>query len=107
MSSGYENKILDYLRNYRHVARKVKEIVSSIDPEARVFVFGSVVKGEYTASSDIDILIVSEKQDLKYDIMVRVYKEVEAPVELHVVSPEQFSSWYLRFIEENEMQEVG
>lgn len=107
MSSGYENEILNYLKNYRHVARRVKEIVSSMDPEARVFVFGSVVKGEYTASSDIDILIVSKKRDLKYEIMVKVYKEVEAPVELHVVSPEQFNSWYSRFIEESEMQEVA
>ena len=36
---------LDYLRNYRSVAGKVKEIVVLIDPNAKVYVFGSVTRG--------------------------------------------------------------
>ncbi len=44
MSNQYKSN-LDYLRNYRSVARKVKEIVVRIDPNARVYVFGSVVRG--------------------------------------------------------------
>jgi len=34
------------------------------------------------ASSDIDLLVVARNVKLKYDIMVAVYREVEAPVEL-------------------------
>ena len=75
MSNQYRSN-LDYLRNYRSVAGKVKEIVVRIDPNAKVYVFGSVVRGRYTAFSDIDILVVTEKISLKYDMMVAVYKEL-------------------------------
>jgi len=38
--------------------------------------------------------------------MVAVYKEVEAPVELHVTTPDVFERWYKRFIKPGEMKEV-
>ena len=76
------------------------------DPEAEVYVFGSVVRGEYTGASDIDIMVVTERLDIKYDIMVEVYREVEAPVELHVVSRRQLERWYKRFIPPDEMEKV-
>ncbi len=53
MSRSYEDTLLEYLQNYMKIARKVKEIVKKVDPNARVYVFGSVVKGKYTAASDI------------------------------------------------------
>jgi len=56
----YEDRIMEYLKNYMHIALKVKEIIKRIDPDAKICVFGSVVKGNYTASSDIDILIVTK-----------------------------------------------
>ena len=55
MSRSYEDTLLEYLQNYMKIARKVKEIVKKVDPNARVYVFGSVVKGKYTAASDIYI----------------------------------------------------
>lgn len=97
---------LYYLRNYLEIAKRVKDVVHSIDPNARVYVFGSVVRGDYTASSDIDLLVVTLNTKLKYDIMVAVYKEVEAPVELHVTTPDVFERWYKRFIKPGEMKEV-
>jgi len=95
-----------YLRNHLEVARRVKGIVRSIDPDARVYVFGSVVRGDYTASSDIDLLVVTSNAKLKYDVMVAVYREIEAPVELHVTTPEVFEEWYRRFVRPEEMREV-
>lgn len=106
MSRSYEDSVLDLLRNYMEVAREVKRIVRSVDPDARVFVFGSVVRGRYTAASDIDILVVTDRDEEKYRIMVEVYKRVEAPVELHVTTPERFASWYMRFISPEELVEV-
>ena len=97
---------LYYLRNYLEVAKRVKGVVHSIDPNARVYVFGSVVRGDYTASSDIDLLVVTSNSKLKYDIMVAVYKEVDAPVELHVTTPEVFERWYKKFVRPEEMREV-
>lgn len=77
-----------------------------MDPEARVYVFGSAARGELTGASDIDILVLTEKVDLKYDIMVRVYKAVEEPVELHVVNRRQLDAWYRMFIPPEELVEV-
>lgn len=64
MSTRYKSS-LEYLRNYREVAKKVGSMVERFDPEARVYVFGSVVRGNYTAASDIDILVVTTKIKLK------------------------------------------
>jgi len=71
------------------IARQAKEIVRKFDPKAKVYVFGSIVRGRYTGVSDIDIMVVTEKIDLKYEIMVEVYRSMEAPVELHVITKEQ------------------
>ncbi|ABL78699.1 nucleotidyltransferase domain-containing protein [Thermofilum pendens] len=97
---------LRFLRDYRAVAGLVKEVARRFDPEARVFVFGSAVRGDYTAASDIDVLVVTSAVDRKYDLMVEVYRSTEAPVELHVASPEQFEKWYKRFIPPSELVEV-
>lgn len=68
--------------------------------------FGSVVRGEYTALSDIDILAAISNLDLKYNIMVTVYSEVNAPVELHIVTLELYENWYKRFIKPEEIIEI-
>ncbi|MBS7606162.1 MAG: nucleotidyltransferase domain-containing protein [Candidatus Bathyarchaeia archaeon] len=93
-------------RNYLKVVKKVKEIVHNIDPNARIFVFGSVIRGTATAMSDIDILVVTKMIERKYDIMVKVYKAVEENVELHVVTEEVLERWYRRFIPDKELIEV-
>lgn len=103
IESGKE--ALEHIRNFRKIARKVKEIVTSRHPEARVLVFGSALRGDYTAASDIDILIVAdlddrEKVELKVDI--RRALGLSVPVEIHVASPGEFEEWYSRFIGEYE-----
>lgn len=93
-------------RDYLEIAKKVKEIALSIDPNARIYIFGSVVRGTSTAASDIDILIVTKIIDQKYEIMVNVYKNVDENVELHVVTEEDLERWYKRFIPNEELIEV-
>lgn len=106
MSRRYSNRVFGLLKDYRRVAISVKEIVKRFDPNARVFVFGSVVRGKFTGASDIDILIVTERIDLKYEIIVSVYQLIDAPVELHVVTKEQLINWYSRFISLQELEEA-
>lgn len=106
MSRRYELRVLDMLRNYREVARRVKEIVRRLDSNAEVYVFGSVPRGEFTGASDIDILVVTERLDLKDKMRVDVYRSIEAPVELHVVSRKQLEKWYKRFICEEELEKI-
>ena len=93
-------------REYIKVARRVKGIVHSIDPDAKVYVFGSVVRGEATAMSDIDILVVTKMIERKYEMMVKVYKAVEEPVELHIVTEDLLERWYKRFIPVEELIEI-
>ncbi len=89
------------LENYREIARKVKEIIlrEGYTP-LHFLVFGSVVRGDFTASSDIDILVVvkgiSYEEAVK--LKARIYKEVDAPLELHIVDEKGFE-WYKRFID--------
>ncbi len=66
----------------------------------------SVVSGKFTGTSDIDILVVTERTDLKYKMMVKVYSLVDAPVELHIVDRVQFREWYRRFIPSDELEKV-
>lgn len=88
------------------IAVNVGRIILSMDASAKIYLFGSVVKGSYTALSDIDILVVTENINKKYDIMVKVYKEVKEPIELHVTTPKLYESWYKRFIKDDEIIEL-
>ncbi len=106
MSKRYENRLLEYLKNYLDVGIEVKKILRQIDPDVRVYIFGSAVRGQYTALSDIDILVVTDRLDKKYDMVVEVYRRIEAPVQLHVTGQEKFINWYLRFIPQNEIVEI-
>jgi len=106
LSRRYELRVLEYLRNYREVAEKVRDVIRSIDPEAKVYVFGSVVEGRYTALSDIDILVITNNINKKYEIMAKVYSSIEAPIELHITTEELFKRWYRRFIDEDLLVEV-
>lgn len=100
IKSGRET--LGYLKNYREVAASVKKIIKEDYRDARVFVFGSVVRGDYTASSDIDILVVSDEVDresmarLKTKVLRRIGLAV--PIEIHATMQREFDGWYLRFI---------
>jgi predicted nucleotidyltransferase len=78
-SRGYEliiqsaEKRTEYLWNYVEVARRVNRIIHE---EAKVYVFGSVVKGKYNASSDIDLLVVlpfSPSLEIRSRLMVKVF----------------------------------
>lgn len=50
---------VERLRNWRNVAEVVCAVVKRFLPDASVYVFGSVARGDWSADSDIDMLIVS------------------------------------------------
>ena len=97
---------MKHLRNYRKIARKVKDIVRRRCPEAEVYVFGSVVEGKATAASDIDILVICEglSEEEKVKLKTEIWKELgfSVPIELHIASRKLFESWYKRFIKKLE-----
>ncbi|MDG6928034.1 MAG: nucleotidyltransferase domain-containing protein [Nitrososphaerota archaeon] len=84
-------KRMEYLRDYMNTAKKAKEIIQGKYKDARVFVFGSVVKGRYTASSDIDLLMVLDlNADERAQLMASVFMSMpDAPIELHIASEKE------------------
>lgn len=83
------------------MAEAVKKIVLERCRDARVLVFGSVVEGKVTALSDIDILVICdlderERSGLKAEIRRKLGYDV--PIELHIVSEEEYRNWYERFM---------
>jgi predicted nucleotidyltransferase len=91
-----------YFRNYLVFGRKIKEIVKNLG-DARVYFFGSVVEGDYTPTSDIDVIIVSRNMpkslSKRNKIKVKILKEIGifSPFEIHLVNEKEFE-WYKRFV---------
>lgn len=92
-------RALKAMEDYVRVAERVKSIALRYAPDAKVYVFGSVVDGRFAASSDIDILIVTSLgEEEAYRMKARIYEEVDAPIQLHVVHPTKLQ-WYARFVD--------
>lgn len=97
-----------FFREYKRIGNEIKKIVSRY-VEARVFVFGSAVRGDYSLGlSDLDVAIVSDEfkdrdRRLKvYDVLFSRY--FKTPIEFHLLTNEQWE-FYLKFIGE-EYEEV-
>ncbi|MCS7121542.1 MAG: nucleotidyltransferase domain-containing protein [Archaeoglobaceae archaeon] len=53
---------IEYFKNYRKYLQEISEILSNYLKKFEVYVFGSVVRGDYSPGlSDIDVAIVSEE----------------------------------------------
>jgi len=97
-------EIIDKWREY---VAKLTAAVKDVLPDSRVYVFGSVVKSEATAASDIDVLIVSnavpksglERAALKVRIEESAALPPYHPFELHLVDEEE-AEWYFRMVKE-------
>ena len=92
-----------YFKNYLFFAKKIKKIAEEILGEAKVIVFGSILRKE--TPRDIDILIVSPKlknQKIKYKIYSKVTKEIgiENPFQFHFATEKEHQEWYSHFIKE-------
>ncbi len=85
------------LRNWKRVVEKIAEAAKEeLGDEVRVYIFGSAVRGELTASSDVDILICSPNVpddeagvwELKKRILERAGLTLRSPLQLHLVDDE-------------------
>ena len=104
-----EDAVLDYgvrrywmVRNWREVVGRVRDAVLEMFPEARVYVFGSVVEGRVTASSDIDVLIKIDDLnglEARGKLLAEIKKAINfAPLfEFHLANEKEFE-WYRRFV---------
>ncbi|MEM0348297.1 MAG: nucleotidyltransferase domain-containing protein [Zestosphaera sp.] len=101
-------KFLRVAENPHTVAKEIKELAKNYWPEAKVYIFGSIARGKYTAGSDIDILIVAESCDTeeKYRFKAKIAMTTDLPIQLHIVTKKEFEKWYLRFIPLTELIEI-
>ena len=91
-----------YFENLDRYLEEVKKIVNELSHQAEVYLYGSVVEGDYSIGlSDIDVAIVSEEfrsRERKLEVFDRLLKEFfDSPVEFHILSPEQWG-FYKRFV---------
>ena len=93
-------KILrDWKRYVDEIARSVKKI---LEDDARVYVFGSAVRRELTAISDIDILIVSKRVPRSFMERVKLkLKKMDlsslpdhSPFEFHLVDEREAKLYF-------------
>jgi len=84
-------EIFDNLPSY---LRRLKMLVLKVDPRAELYLFGSVAEGRHTYSSDIDVLIITEKD--RWEILKTLVKEeFTSFFDIHVRKPEE-ARWYRR-----------
>jgi predicted nucleotidyltransferase len=80
----------------------IKKVVKEFLPDARVFLFGSVIEDKATLASDIDVLVTSfqmpKRQEDRAKIKAKIWEKVGlySPFEIHLVDRKQFL-WYKHF----------
>ena len=87
----------EMLKNWRDVAGRIAEVARRIFGDAEVVVFGSVIKGDLTAVSDIDMLIVLKDMPMgavkRAELKKAIEEEAELPlihaVEIHLVTKKE------------------
>jgi predicted nucleotidyltransferase len=101
----------EYRQNFRKYAYEIKKMALEYfgDNFLKLLVFGSTVKGNYRADSDIDIAIilmknVDEFQRAKFVSIVNKKFKLN-PFEIHIISNDLWESWYKNFVK-NEFIEI-
>ncbi|AKG92628.1 Nucleotidyltransferase domain [Geoglobus ahangari] len=105
---GFLKKVYErrrrYFENLEEYLKNVKEVVQSDAPESEIYIFGSVVRGDYSIGlSDIDVAIVSDRfsdREKKLEKFGKLTKEFfDSPFEFHVLTREQWE-YYRKFVRE-------
>ena len=100
---------LHYLENYPKHIKRIKSRAKKILGDVKVIVFGSIVKGEYTPMSDIDILIISENIPSNIieqaEIKAKLLKGFKPGIfQIHLVKNEEYTNWYRNFIKGDQIE---
>ncbi|WP_054841722.1 nucleotidyltransferase domain-containing protein [Vulcanisaeta distributa] len=85
----------DVFRNLNKYLRIIKEVIKSLDPNAEVYLFGSVAENKYALSSDIDVLVITSVDP--GIVLERLWRAgIGPPFEIHVRMPDKLA-YYKRF----------
>jgi predicted nucleotidyltransferase len=94
----YEHLISEALKrreifnNLNVYLKKLKEVVVKVDSKAEVYIFGSIAEDRYNYSSDVDVLIVTEKDKLKM-LKALTKEEFTKVFEVYIRKPKDIA-WY-------------
>lgn len=93
-----------YLEDAMKYLKRIKDICKTFDPECRVIVFGSYVRGDMKPDSDIDILVITNNaNEAQYRGKLRaaIAKDIGliTPFEIHIVTNKEYEDWYKKFID--------
>ncbi len=91
-----------YFDNLEEYLEKIKKIVDEECSDAKVYLFGSVVEGNYSIGlSDIDVAVVSdefEDREKRLEVFGKLTKAFfDSPFEFHVLTVERWEV-FRRFI---------
>jgi len=96
---------VEYFMNFKKYATDIKSILREYLSDFEVYVFGSVVRGDYSPGlSDIDLAVVSddfkvrEKKLEVYDVLFERF--FDTPFEFHLLTKDGWN-FYLRFIKKD------
>lgn len=78
------------VKKYKQFLKPIKEACLQILPDARLFLFGSALRGDLVAASDIDILILSKQKFKNQRERASVILEIEDIVGLPYIHPFEF-----------------
>jgi len=99
-----------YFKDPEKYAKIVKEKAKEILKKVKVFLFGSIVRGDFLFSSDIDVLVVSDnfKEGERGKIIAQLLNEIGffSPFQIHLVKNKDFKNWYKKFIKKGEIKEI-
>ncbi len=60
------------MRDYNYILKLIKDSVKTVEPEATVILYGSYARGDFNDDSDIDLLILIDKDKISYNDRVRI-----------------------------------
>ncbi|MEM1830765.1 MAG: nucleotidyltransferase domain-containing protein [Desulfurococcaceae archaeon] len=91
------------LLKWRDQLPEILEAARSVLPDAEVYVFGSALRNELTANSDVDILVVSDKAtgSQRHKLAVAIEEKLRNPFifEIHLTTKEKLT-WYKKHAKE-------
>jgi Nucleotidyltransferase domain. len=96
-----------YFNDWKKYVKDICDAVKEKLPDAKIIVFGSILKGNYVSSlSDIDVLIVSDRvgdviwrANMDKYIRERVFGNKIHPFEFHYSTYKEYEEWYKDFID--------
>ena len=104
----YQKRRSIYLKRINFFLKLIKNRAKKLlGKNTKVFLFGSYLKGTFKLTSDVDILIVSNKvPEDPYEmtkIKVEIIKDFKPghPFEIHLTNYKNFNNWYKRFIKKD------